>query len=108
MRIPCTSSFTFALPIECKLLSLVRITFSQLHKIVLQIDLKGGDIPQDGTKIVVDLDEKQTSLFSEGAMQVQLTALSIDGKRLNGNIHETTLEECLCKKLLRSEVSMDG
>lgn len=108
MRIPCTSSFTFSLPIECRLLSLVRITFSQLHRIIVQIDLKGDAIPQDGMKIVVELDEKQTSLFSEGAMKVQLTALTIDGKRLNGNIHETTLEECLCKKLLRSEVNMDG
>ena len=98
MYVPSTPTFSFTLPIETNTLSCAYVTVSQLKAQVLQVKLT--EFPAEGNVLTVTLDQEQTQRFPSGTLQIQLSVLTKDGKRLNGRIFEVETEQCLCTEVI--------
>ena len=95
-----TPTHTFILPFDAKTIDKIKITYSQLDKIILTKTDK--DITINKNEAVVVLTQADTFKFSDknGAVSIQIRVLTTGGDALASKIINTSVGKCLDSEVL--------
>lgn len=89
-----TPTHIFTLPFETKLISNIRIIYTQGGERILVKEI--GDCQLDGSTVTVRLTQEETFRFDcNKYVEIQVRALTHGGDALNSEIYKTSVERCL-------------
>lgn len=95
-----TPTHTFILPFDAKTIDKIKITYSQLDRVILT--KKDKDITINKNEAVVVLTQADTFKFSDknGAVSIQIRVLTTGGDALASKIMTTSVGKCLDSEVL--------
>ena len=94
-----TPTHTFTLPFDTSLLSVVRVTYAQMGRVVLT--KTGEELTLEGNTVTVRLSQEETFRFnSSHPVELQVRALTADGDAINSDIVTVPVGRCLDKEVI--------
>lgn len=95
-----TPTHTFTLPFDTSLMSIVRVVYAQLGRVVLT--KTGEDLSLSGNTVTVKLTQEDTLLFNcAHPVEIQIRVATLTGDVYNSDIVRTTVSRCLENEVLR-------
>lgn len=97
MRRGSTPTHIFNISLDTNLISKVRILYAQNDRVVLRKE--DADCTREGQKIIVKLTQRETLLFKQGKVEVQLRVITPSGDSIPSKVYTVNVQ-----RLLENEV----